>query len=159
MARRQVERHDAAVPGGDFALQPLPVLGGETREPVNLLDQDDITAVTVGQEAEKLRPGKLGAALVLNVPGGDRKPAVGGERFELGTGTAGILRIGRSSQIVGSNFLRAAAEKLPAPATLVKAAMLTNRTMRASRDLSGSVINHMTDRRLIAARCRPQLRS
>ena len=85
--------------GGDLGLQPLPVLGGETREPVDLLDQDDITAVTVGQEAEKLGPGKLGAALVLNVPGGDRKPAVGGERFELGTGTGRVLVGGRGSEI------------------------------------------------------------
>jgi hypothetical protein len=46
---------------------------------------------------------------------------------------------------------RAAAEKLPAPTTFVKAAMLAIRSMRASRDLSRSVINHMTDRRLIAA--------
>jgi len=43
--------------------------------------------------------------------------------------------------------------------TVVKAAMFAIRFMRASRDLSCFVINHMTDCRLIAGGCQPQLSS
>jgi hypothetical protein len=44
-----------------------------------------------------------------------------------------------------------ASEKLPVPTTLVKAAMFVIWSMRAFRDLLQFVINHITDRRLIAA--------
>jgi hypothetical protein len=53
---------------------------------------------------------------------------------------------------------RAAAEKLPAPTTLVKAAMLAIRSMRASRDLSRFVNNHMPNDGLMAAPFQQHLR-
>src|SRR5258708_7284405 len=58
--------------------------------------------MSIAEQAEQLRPRQLGAALVFQIRAGDLHTALGGERLDLGAGPAGVLFVGRGSEI-GAN--------------------------------------------------------
>jgi hypothetical protein len=56
-----------------LSLQAFPVLRGQARETVDLLDQKNVARMRVREQPKQFGPGELGAAFVLKVPGGALK--------------------------------------------------------------------------------------
>ena len=90
-ARRQVERDDADTLGGKLSLECFPVRCSEAGQPVDLLDEETVALMGISQKPEQLRPGELGATLVLNVPSHNLEPVLGSEGLDLGPGAVGVL--------------------------------------------------------------------
>jgi hypothetical protein len=45
---KQIERYDADMADGKLSPQPLPARGGEAREAVYLLDQENVAGLSIG---------------------------------------------------------------------------------------------------------------
>jgi hypothetical protein len=58
---------------------------------VDLLDEEDIARVGVAEKPKQLGTGEHCAAFVLDIPGGDRQAALGGESLQLIPGAVGVL--------------------------------------------------------------------
>jgi len=82
--RWQVQRHDAQAPRREFGPEAFPVCRGEAGQAIDLLDEEDVAGLRVRDKPEQLRPDQLGAALVLDIAGGDLQPALGDEGAILG---------------------------------------------------------------------------
>ena len=95
----QVQRNNADSLAGDFRLEPLPVGGGETRQAVNLFDQEHVATLTVRQEAKQFWPAQRGSALVFDIVGGDDHPFICGERLKIGACALCVLFFGRRPEI------------------------------------------------------------
>ena len=65
--------------------------GGQAGQAVDLLNQQDVTGLRVGQKPKQFRPSQLGAGLVLDVPGRHLQATLGGEGLQLILGAAGVL--------------------------------------------------------------------
>jgi len=63
----------------------------EAGQPVDLLDEETVALMGISQKPEQLRPGELGATLVLNVPSHNLEPVLGSEGLDLGPGAVGVL--------------------------------------------------------------------
>jgi hypothetical protein len=74
-----------------LGLQFLPVARREARQTVNLLDQQDVTGLRIVEQSEQLGARQLGAALVLDVPGGNRKTSLSSKGLELVARAVGVL--------------------------------------------------------------------
>jgi len=96
---RKVERDYAHAPGLDFLLQPVPVSGREAAKAVHLFDQKHIARLAVREEPEQLRPFQGRAAFVLNVAGGNRPAARGGEGAQLVLGAGRVLFLGAGAEV------------------------------------------------------------
>ena len=90
-ARRQVERDDADTLGGKLSPECFPVRCSEAGQPVDLLEEETVALMGISQKPEQLRPGELGATLVLNVPSHNLEPVLGSEGLDLGPGAVGVL--------------------------------------------------------------------
>lgn len=96
---RQVESDHSDLPCVQFRSEPLPVGRGQTRQTVDLLDQEDVTGAAVGEKPEQFGTRELGAALVLDIEPDDRDVALRGEVEDLLLGTESVLLVGRGSEV------------------------------------------------------------
>jgi hypothetical protein len=94
---RQVERNNPDLPSVKFASQPLPVGVRQAAEPVNLLNEQDITRPGVSEQPEEFGPGEFAAGLILDIPAGDAQTALSGEG--LLASTRCVLFGGGSSEV------------------------------------------------------------
>jgi hypothetical protein len=83
----------------ELGLELFPIACREARQPVDLLDKEDVAIMSVGQKPEENRPRQLGAGLVLFLPRHDLQTTLGGESLELVFGSARVLLVGRGSQV------------------------------------------------------------
>jgi hypothetical protein len=64
----------------------FPVRGGDAGQTVDPFDQKDITGVSIAEKPKQLGTREHGIALILDIPGGDRQAAFGGESLDEGDG-------------------------------------------------------------------------
>jgi len=79
----------------------FPVRGGDAGQTVDPFDQKDITGVSIAEKPKQLGTREHGIALVLDIPGGDRQAAFGGESRQLATSAVDVL--GKSGPKVSSD--------------------------------------------------------
>ena len=97
--RRQVERHHADVLGFSSARSLSQSAAIEAGQAIDLLDQEDITWLGIGEQAGELRPAERGAALILLIEGRDASAPCLGEIDKVGFCAAGVLVPGRCAEI------------------------------------------------------------
>jgi hypothetical protein len=78
----------------ELGLELFPIASREPREPVDLLDKQDIAIMGIGEQPEENRAGQLGAGLVLFVPGHDLEATLRRKDLELVLSPARILLVG-----------------------------------------------------------------
>jgi hypothetical protein len=98
-ACRQIERDDSYLPGVLLGTQLAPVRVCQARQAVDLLDEQYVAGLGVGQQPEKLGAGQLGAAFVLDIRSNDVEATLGRERLNLLAGALGVLLLARGSKV------------------------------------------------------------
>ena len=67
----------------------------QTREAVDLLDQQHIAGSRISDEPKQFRSGELRAGFILDVGRRDDESTLGGESLDLIAGPTGVLFVGR----------------------------------------------------------------
>jgi len=83
----------------EFGAELLPVGRRQTREAVDLLDQQNIAGSRISDEPKQFRSGELRAGFILDVGRRDDESTLGGESLDLIAGPTGVLFVGRGPEV------------------------------------------------------------